>query len=126
MNNKLLSNLISKYAAPSEIEFEGLKFRSFTSAGEANEVSEKANKFAQMVAKTTEKTFVEVRTPYATDSVNAYIISFLSVEPKISEVEAFQIVKTPLLAGAILNKLSDSFVKQEVEAFEEVQERKNS
>lgn len=122
--NKLLNGLIEKYNTPQEIEFEGLKFRSFSSAGEANEVAEQANKFANMVSKTTNKDFVEARTPYTTDSVNAYMIHFLSVEPKISELEALAIVKVPMLAGAILNKLSSSLIKEETEALESIEERK--
>lgn len=130
-SNGLIAQLLKKYTLPEtfkvETELGDLEFKNFKSRGEMLDILEKAEKFAEMVhSKNPLPAWLNIRTNYPADARMAYLISELSVAPKISQLEAYEIMKSPILASAILNAIENSQLQfQEVEVTQVEDEKKD-
>jgi len=103
---------------------ETLIFRYFKSNGELQEVTNKANEFAEMVIKRPSGPFKALGITYKQDAIGAYILSYLSVEPKISEIDALRITQNPDVYLAIFEGIESGRVEREKAEVEEVIEEK--
>lgn len=127
----IVQRILQKNKIKSEIEVviggEKLIFRYFKSNGELQEATRKANEFADMVMKRPSAPFKALGITYSQDAVTAYLIHFLSVEPKISEIEALQITQNPDVCVEIFNAIEANRVEIEnAKAEEVIEEKKDS
>jgi len=127
----IVQRILSKNKIKSEIEVvigdEKLIFRYFKSNGELLEATQKASEFGEMVIKRPSGPFKALGITYKQDAITAYLIHYLSVEPKISELEALQITQNPDVCAEIFNAIEANRIEIEnTKAEEVIEEKKDS
>lgn len=124
----IVQRILSKNKIKSEIEVvigdEKLIFRYFKSSGELQEATQKASEFVNTVLNRPTEAFKAIGITNKEDAQTAFLIHYLSVEPKITQLEALQITQNIDVCAEIFNAIENRKIQAENEKAEEVIEEK--